>query len=262
MKPFFVTFEGIDGTGKTTQFNILAERFKALGRQVLLAKEPGDVVGEQYVGSELGKHVRQILFFSDVKDSTGILDEEARDLLFLADHIQLWKKTVVPALRGNRVVICDRYGDSQLAYTVGKKGSPWIDELYMARRGPTPDATVLLIGEPSFLKDRAKARQGSEAGKQDGKSWATDEAQRRIRDKYLTNLIDENRTIVINVLPGKSIEMVAHEIWSKVQNIYHDVQHGNPVGGYIWQEEQRRLYGKGPVQLELFPDGVKEAAYA
>jgi dTMP kinase len=216
---FFVTFEGIDGTGKTTQFNLLANRFRELGLEVVLAKEPGDQVKGAYIGSELGKHVRQILFFSDVNTATGVLDEEARDLLFLADHIQLWRKTIVPALSAGKVVICDRYGDSQLAYAAGKNGSPWIDDLYRQRFGPMPDATVLLIGDPEFLSSRAKSRQGTEAGKQDGKSWASNEGQLKIRDKYVELLKDKPRTVLVDV-GTKRIEIIAGQIWSGITALY------------------------------------------
>jgi dTMP kinase len=246
---FFVTFEGIDGTGKTTQIQRLRqtfeERFESLKDQVVLVKEPGDMVDGKYIGSELGIKVREILFFDPVlKSSTGVLDEEARDLLFLADHIQLWKKTITPALKANKVVLCDRYADSQFAYGPGKNASPWLQTLYAQRYGPVPDVIVLLTGDPEELVSRTK-RVGSEAGKQDGKSWAAVDRQALIQNAYLHLIAGRPNTVVVNV-DHKDIDQVANEIWMNVSARYTAK----------WEKKQK------PEQLELHPNSQADGHYA
>jgi dTMP kinase len=222
-KGFFVTFEGIDGTGKTTQIRRLtsrfAERFESLKDQIVVVKEPGDIVDGKYVGSELGAKVREILFFDPVlKTSTGVLHEEPRDLLFLADHIQLWRKTILPALKQNKVVLCDRYADSQFAYGPGKNGSSWIMDMYIQRYGPIPDVILLLTGNPEALVSRTK-RIGTEAGKQEGKSWASVQQQEIIQNAYLHILANRSNVLIVSV-DNKTIDQVAGEIWEHIEAEY------------------------------------------
>jgi dTMP kinase len=220
MKDFFIIFEGIDGTGKTTQLRLLHERIKSLHEDTVVVKEPGDVVDGKYIGSEIGAKVREILFFDPVlKTSTGVLDRDVRDLLFLCDHIQLFRKTIEPALKAGKLVISDRYADSQFAYGPAKDSTPWIQKLYRQKYGPLPDVIVLLVGDPAILAPRTK-RTGTEAGKQEGKSWAGLEGQKLIRDAYLLNLGGKKETVVVDVTPEgrcKNIEEVAEEIWTGVK---------------------------------------------
>jgi dTMP kinase len=248
MQPgFFVNVEGIDGTGKTSQLKLLVERFRAMGREVVVVKEPGDTLvtkdadgkeKKEYIGSEIGAQIRHMLF---TDPTTHKLDGEVTDLLFLADHIQLWRRTIQPALREGKVVVSDRYADSQFAYGVAKGASAWTTSNYKQRFGPQPDATVLLLGDPTFLRPRTKRAGTTEEGKQDGKRWEGVTEQEIVRDAYLLQLAPLPRTITVQVTEGKDIPTIAEEIWTGVKAKYDAKFHPSPV----------------PEQMELYPDGAK-----
>ncbi len=130
----FVTFEGGEGTGKTTLSGLLALRLEAAGRRVLRQREPG--------GTRLGEEVRRLL----LQRATPMSDE-AELLLFLAARAELVRRVIGPALAQGAVVICDRFSDSTLAYQGYGRGLDldvlrWLDG--WATAGLMPDLTVLL----------------------------------------------------------------------------------------------------------------------
>ncbi|MFN8359543.1 MAG: dTMP kinase [Candidatus Kapaibacterium sp.] len=99
----FITFEGIDGSGKTTQINLLSARLRSLGIDVLALREPG--------GNDVSENIREVLL-SNTKE-IGI---RAELLLFVAARAQLVEKVIEPALHAGKLVICDRFIDSSVAY--------------------------------------------------------------------------------------------------------------------------------------------------
>jgi dTMP kinase len=131
MRGLFVTFEGIDRSGKTTQARLLCE---ALGDSALGVREPG--------GTEAGERVRSIL-----KDPALPLSPEGEALLFAAARAELVTDVILPALALGRVVVSDRFLDSSLAYQGGARGLG-IDDVErvnrFATRGLRPDLTFLL----------------------------------------------------------------------------------------------------------------------
>jgi dTMP kinase len=131
----FVTFEGPDGSGKSTQAARLAAALEARGVNVVLTREPG--------GTVLGERVRAIL----LDGAGGRHSPRADALLFNAARAQLVDEVIEPALAGGAVVICDRYADSTLAYQGRGSGLP-LDQLAeiggFATRGLEPDLTILL----------------------------------------------------------------------------------------------------------------------
>ena len=131
MRGLFVTFEGIDRSGKTTQAQLLCE---ALGASALGVREPG--------GTPAGERVRDLL-----KDAAVPLGSEAEALLFAAARAELVEKVIRPALEDGRVVVSDRFLDSSLAYQGGARGLG-IDEVEGVNRfatgGLVPDLTFLL----------------------------------------------------------------------------------------------------------------------
>ena len=131
MRGLFVTFEGIDRSGKTTQARLLCE---ALGEEALGVREPG--------GTTAGERVRAIL-----KDPAVGLSPEGEALLFAAARAELVTEVILPALALGRVVVSDRFLDSSLAYQGGARGLG-IDDVQrvnsFATRGLRPDLTVLL----------------------------------------------------------------------------------------------------------------------
>jgi dTMP kinase len=142
----FITFEGIEASGKSTQAEALAREF---GDRALLTREPG--------GTPLGRRVREILLDAT---TTPIPDVEA--LLFLADRAQHLDEVIRPALAERRVVISDRYQDSSLAYqSVGRGVGQLIPDVFRLVGGLTPDLTVLIDLDVDVALERLRQRGAS-----------------------------------------------------------------------------------------------------
>ena len=142
----FITFEGIEASGKSTQAEALA---RALGPRALLTREPG--------GTPLGRRVREILLDHT---TTPIPDVEA--LLFLADRAQHLDEVVRPALAEKRVVISDRYQDSSMAYqSVGRGVGELIPSVFRHIGGLTPDLTILIDLDVEVALERLRLRGAS-----------------------------------------------------------------------------------------------------
>ena len=132
-KGLFITFEGIDGCGKTTQINLLNEYLKSKNYNTILTLEPG--------GSDIGKNLRQILLHYD-----GYVDDTCELLLYLADRAQHTQTVILDNIQKNNIVLCDRYIDSTLAYQGYARGGD-IEKINLlnniATKGLVPDITFL-----------------------------------------------------------------------------------------------------------------------
>ena len=153
MRPYrrpgmFVTFEGIDGSGKTTQAALLVEWARGHGHEVVAVREPG--------GTPLGERVRELLL--DGPEMTAW----AEAALFAAARAELAERVIRPALERGAWVVCDRYVDSSLAYQGAARGLgiDAVRELnHAATEGLTPDTTFVLLVDPeAALARRAESR--------------------------------------------------------------------------------------------------------
>jgi len=134
----FITFEGPDGAGKSTQVELLAQALAE--REPLVFREPG--------GTELGERIREIVLHRPESMSA-----EAEMHLFMAARAELLRTRIEPALAAGRIVIDDRYQDSTLAYQGGGRGAPvdWPASF------PKPDLTILLVLPPDVGLDRIRS---------------------------------------------------------------------------------------------------------
>jgi len=133
-KGLFITFEGIDGCGKTTQINLLKEYLKKQNKKVILTFEPG--------GSDIGKNLRQILLHHN-----GYVDDMCETFLYLADRSQHVQTIIMENLKLGNIILCDRYIDSTIAYQGYGRGYD-IEQLELlnniATKNLKPDLTFLI----------------------------------------------------------------------------------------------------------------------
>jgi dTMP kinase len=131
----FITLEGPEGSGKSSQLPLLAEFLRAQGRDVICTREPG--------GTKIGDQIREVLVRMDNVE----LHPRTEILLFLSARAQLVEELILPSLADGKIVICDRYGDSTLAYQGYGHGLD-LEKLRMmlefATNGLKPDLTILL----------------------------------------------------------------------------------------------------------------------
>lgn len=132
---FFITFEGIEGSGKSTQMSLLAEYLRGRGYEIVVTREPG--------GTSIGDSIRNILL--DPRFSS--MDSRTELFLYAASRAQLVYEIIRPALAAGKVVLCDRFADSSLTYQGFGRGIP-LDEIEMLNRWATsalsPQLTIIL----------------------------------------------------------------------------------------------------------------------
>ena len=148
----FLSFEGIDGSGKSTQARLLADHLRARGRDVVLTREPG--------GSPGAEEIRALVLQGDPDRWSA----ETEILLFTAARRDHLERTILPALDAGKVVICDRFADSTRMYQGLSRGDlrAAVDQLHNLMIGREPDLTLLIDMDPTTGLARAKGRQGIE----------------------------------------------------------------------------------------------------
>ena len=135
MSGLFISFEGIDGCGKSTQADLLRSYLESKGEQVELLREPG--------GTALSEQIREIL----LNPNNDKMDPSTESILLSACRAQLTREIIIPALERGNIVICDRYADSTLAYQGYGRGInlEWLEKLNeFATAGLKPDITLLV----------------------------------------------------------------------------------------------------------------------
>lgn len=173
----FITLEGLDGSGKTTQIKRLAGWLERRGFEPVLLRQPG--------GTETGDRIRAILL-----DSRSKLTPMAEMALMFADRAQAIAETIRPALDAGKILVCDRFTDSTEAYQGGGReiGSATVLELHRLICGNLrPDLTLLLLPalEPSLQRARRRNLRAEQAGIDEGRFEAEQDAfHRRVWEKY------------------------------------------------------------------------------
>ena len=199
----FISFEGIDGSGKSTQVKRLEAQLRAQGRDVVVTREPG--------GSPGAEEIRALVLQGDPDRWSA----ETEILLFTAARRDHLERTIRPALDAGKIVICDRFADSTRMYQGLSRGDlrGTVDQLHDLMIGVEPDLTVLIDMDPAEGHARAKGRQGIEERFED---FGAD-LQAQMRAGFL-QLAEEfaDRYVVINGAQG--IDDVAADIAAAVQS--------------------------------------------
>ena len=195
MKGILITFEGIDGVGKSTQIRLLNKRIAQKGIETILTREPG--------GTKISEQIREML----LDNANTEMDAMTEVLLYAAARAQIVQEVIAPALEAGKAVICDRYIHSSIAYQgfgreVGEK-TVWEINRH-AVRGIMPDATFLLVMSP----DGAEKRRSRKADRIEsmGKTF-----QQKVQQGFLQ--MQENRN-VFPIQADRPVEEIEQEIWN------------------------------------------------
>lgn len=214
----FITFEGPDGAGKTTQLKMAGERLTARGFEVVYTREPG--------GTAISEQIRRIL----LDPANREMVDKTEALLYAAARAQHVEQLIEPAVRAGKVVLCDRFTDSTLAYQGFGRG---IDQKLlrlvndMAVGGMNPQLTIILDLDPGAGLSRVVERQGHDNGAQynggnnNGKDRLEQESidfHRRVRDGFLT-LAKENPGRYKVVDADRDPADVADEVWEAIREV-------------------------------------------
>lgn len=212
---FFITFEGLDGAGKTTQLKRLAAALEGEGHRVARLRQPG--------GTRLGDRIRGVLLDSKSEAELGEIAPAAEMALMFADRAQSLKEIILPALKRGEIVLCDRYTDSSEAYQGAGRGLGVERVLEMHRAAcdnVQPDLTLLLL--PPLEQSLARARRRNE---RHVRQHGTDESRferegdafyRRVYEQYRAITEREPGRVVLLNQPG-SIEQIGERILSVVR---------------------------------------------
>lgn len=205
MTGLFITFEGTEGCGKSTQINALAARLQDQGQQVLQTREPG--------GTPLGEAVRNLL----QHDEAGVgMSPEAELLLFTASRAQLTRERILPAIAKGEIVLCDRFMDSTTVYQgvarqIDTQAVATINRFAVG--DARPDLTILIDLPPEVGMARVHARSD---GQLDRIEQEAIEFFQAVRTGYLKLAESEPERFL--VLDGSaSVEVLEQQIWAAVQ---------------------------------------------
>jgi dTMP kinase len=196
----FVTFEGVEGCGKSTQLRLAAQRLRALGKEVLETREPG--------GTAIGRTLRDILMDA----SNTELDPVTEWLLLEADRRQHVRETLQPAVARGGFVLCDRFSDTTEAYQQEGRGLDpdavrFVDAI--ARDGLVPDFTLLYDLDASAGLARARHRDGERSGRFEAAGL---EFHERVRAAYLAIARREPQRVAV-IPTDAPREQVSAQTW-------------------------------------------------
>lgn len=202
----FITFEGGEGSGKSTVAESIADRLREQGHDVLLTREPE--------GTALGRHIWA--FFRELSSSGETMTAEAELFLFAAARAEHVRTVIMPALGSGRVVLCDRFADSTTAYQGHGRGVdlPTVEAANVAACGGLwPDLTLVLDVPAAEGLRRARALEADEAKRTDSIGSESLAFHERVREGFLAiaKAHPERVTIIDASGPLKSVEAAATE---------------------------------------------------
>ena len=201
-KGYFISFEGIDGSGKSTQIQRLADFLRSLSFDIVVTREPGGSVG--------GEEIRKLLLQGDVDRWSA----ETEILLFTAARRDHLERVILPAMKNGQIIICDRFTDSTRMYQGmrGPKLKKFVDMLDKEVIGHDPDLTILIDIDPEIGLRRAKSRETVEERFEDFGL----ELQKKMRKGFLD--LSKQFSSRISVIDGlQSEDKVSKEICSLVK---------------------------------------------
>ena len=200
-KGLFITLEGADGCGKTTQLNLLKEYLTSRGYEIVVTREPG--------GKGLGEKLREILLNYD-----GEVSDRCEAFLYLADRAQNIDTIIKPAINSGKIVLCDRHTDSSVAYQ-GYGREQNIDNINMlnelAVNGVHPDLTIVF----DIDTETSMARVGAE---KDRRESAGIEFHKRVRNGYL-EIAKKNPQRIKVVDASQTIEDVQRDVIKIIEGV-------------------------------------------
>ena len=199
---FFITFEGGDGSGKSTQISILKESLTEKGYDVILTREPG--------GTQISEKIRELI----LDPENGEMDDMTEAFLYAAARAQLVRQLIKPALEEGKVVICDRFVDSSIAYQAFGRGlgdAVGVINTY-AVDDCMPDLTILLKLDPERGSSRIAGRE------HDRIEQASDEFHRKVYEGYL-RLEEMYPDRILGIDASGTIQGIAEEISRRVDEI-------------------------------------------
>ncbi len=202
MGAIFITFEGIDGSGKSTQARLLAETLEKAGHAVVLTREPG--------GSPGAEEIRALVLEGDPDRWSA----QTELLLFTAARRDHLERLIEPALEAGKVVICDRFADSSRIYQGSRSGDlrNMVDDLHKLMIGREPDLTFIIDMDPDTGLARAKGRGGTEERFEDFGAGL----QAQMRAGFLA-LAEEFSDRCVVVDGARDIDKVAQDVAAIVQ---------------------------------------------
>ncbi len=215
MNGLFITFEGLDGSGKTTQQRLLAASLQAAGHSIVTLRQPG--------GTALGDRIRALLLDSRSETEVGTIAPETEMALMFADRAQSLHQVILPALSRGEIVLCDRYTDSSEAYQgAGRQlGAERILAMHAAVcNNIQPDLTILLLPpleRALFRARRRNTRSVTTAGKDENRFEREDDSfYIRVHEQYLAIARREPQRVVV-IADEASIDTIAGRILEVVQ---------------------------------------------